>query len=87
MAGDAGFGGWVGGLQFGDGGGDAVWVGRGDGYCCAEFETGFCDAVADAWAVDVRGWFVGDDKVNWSIPEEPPMTRTFFSWSLLLYLT
>jgi hypothetical protein len=54
MAGNAVFGGWVGGLQFGDGGGDAVWVGGGEGYCGAEFETGFCDAVADAWFVTVR---------------------------------
>ena len=51
MARDAGFGRWVGGLQFGDGGGDAVWVGGGDGDSCAEFEAGFCDAVADSWAV------------------------------------
>jgi hypothetical protein len=54
MAGDAVFGRWVGGLQFGDGGGDAVGVGGGEGYCGAEFETGFCDAVADAWFVTVR---------------------------------
>jgi hypothetical protein len=54
VAGDAVFGRRIGGLQFGYGGGDAVWVGGGEGYCCAEFETGFCDAVADAWFVRVR---------------------------------
>lgn len=48
VPGDASFGGWVGGLQFGDGGGDAVRVGRGDGDSGAEFKGGFCDAVADA---------------------------------------
>lgn len=87
MAGDAGFGGWVGGLQFGDGSGDAVWVGGGDGDGGAEFETGFCDAVANAWAVDVRKWFFQNDKRRWSVPDEPPMTRTFLPWSLLEYLT
>ena len=42
-------------MEFGDGGGDAVWVGGGDGDGGAEFETGFCDAVADAWGLCVRG--------------------------------
>ena len=74
-------------MEFGDGGGDAVWVRRGDGDCCAEFKTGFCDAVADAWILCVSSRFYRDDKVNWSMPEEPPMTRTFLPWSLLVYLT
>ena len=45
-------------MEFLDGFGDAVGVGGGDCYVGAEFEGGFCDAVADAldWAL-VECWW------------------------------
>jgi hypothetical protein len=44
-------GGGVGGLEFRDGVCHAVGIGGGDCDVGAEFEGGFCDAVADAWFV------------------------------------
>lgn len=84
VAGYAGGGGGVGGLEIGDGRGDAGGVGGGDGYGGAVFEGGFGDGVTDAWE-GMLEWLAIESEMGERVPEEPPMTRMFLPWSLLVY--